>query len=190
MYLMFLTPQMNIFNKKKKCLHLHDYHGFWVKFMICLYVRTSFPLPCVHGWSHSWTRKIIGYNGSVLPPSHIGVDPMVSGTHPYVRKREHTPEVPNNKLPKKKKFVKYSIISSKFQNFLSKMYLMFLTPQMNIFNKKKNVCIYMIIMAFEWNLWCVFMLELLFLSFVCTDGATLGQEKLLDTPGVLFLPLT
>ena len=71
--------------------------------MICLYVRTSFPLPCVHGWSHSWTRKIIGYNGSVLPPSHIGVDPMVSGTHPYVRKREHTPEVPNNKLPKKKK---------------------------------------------------------------------------------------
>ena len=28
---------------------------------------------------------------------------MVSRTHPYVRKREHTPEVPNNKLPKKKK---------------------------------------------------------------------------------------
>ena len=117
-----------------------------------------------------------------------------SGLHgvwdpPYVRGREHPPKVPNNKLPKKKN-VKYFIVSSKFQNFLSKMYLMFLTPQMNIFNKKKNVCIYIIIVAFGWNLWFVFMLELLFLSLVCTDGFNLGQEKLLDTPGVYFLPLT
>ena len=77
-------------------VHLHDYHGFWVKFMMCLYIRTFFPLPCMHGWSHSWTRKIIGYMGSILPSSHIIVDPMVCGTHPDVRGREHTPKVPNN----------------------------------------------------------------------------------------------
>ena len=28
--------------------------------------------------------------------SHIGVDPMVCGTHPYVRGREYTPHVSNN----------------------------------------------------------------------------------------------
>ena len=56
--------------------------------------------------------------------SHIGVDPMVCGTHPYVRGREHTPKVPNNKLPKKKKICKilYHFIQiSKFlvQNVLN-----------------------------------------------------------------------
>ena len=171
-------------------MHLHDYHGFWVKFMMCLYVATSFPLLCVHGRSHSWTRKIIGYTGSILPPSHIGVDSMVCGTPPMWEGGSILPKYPITNCQKRKKNVKYFIVSSKFQNFLSKMYLMFLTPQMNIFNKKKNVCIYMIIVAFEWNLWFVFMLELLFLSLVCTDGFNLGQEKLLDTPGVYFLPLT
>ena len=63
---------------------------------MCLYIRTFFPLPCMHGWSHSWTRKIMGYMGSILPSSHIIVDPMVCGTHPDVRGREHTPKVPNN----------------------------------------------------------------------------------------------
>ena len=62
--------------------------------MMCLYIRTFFPLPCVHGRSHTWTRKIIEYMGSILPSSHIIVDPMVCGTHPDVRGREHTPKYP------------------------------------------------------------------------------------------------
>ena len=65
--------------------------------MMCLYVITSFFLPCMYRRSHSWTRKMIGYTGSILPFSYIGVDPMVYGTYPYVRRRKNTPKVPNNK---------------------------------------------------------------------------------------------
>ena len=41
-------------------------------------------------------RKFIRYSESILPPSHIRVNPTHHGTHLYVRGREYTPEVPYN----------------------------------------------------------------------------------------------
>ena len=39
---------------------------------------------------------VIGYFGSMLPSSHIGVGPTHHGVHYYVRGREYTPHVSNN----------------------------------------------------------------------------------------------
>ena len=41
-------------------------------------------------------RKIIALSGTMLPASHRGVGPMVGGTHPSVREREHSPRLCNN----------------------------------------------------------------------------------------------
>ena len=38
----------------------------------------------------------IRYSESILPPSYIRVDPMIGGTHFYVRVRKYTLGVPNN----------------------------------------------------------------------------------------------
>ena len=43
-------------------------------------------------------RKFIGCSGSILPPSHIRVDPTHHKAHLYVRGREYTQGVPNNSL--------------------------------------------------------------------------------------------
>ena len=40
--------------------------------------------------------KFIGYSRSILPSSHIRVDPTHHGTHLYVRGREYTLGVSNN----------------------------------------------------------------------------------------------
>ena len=39
---------------------------------------------------------VIGYFGSMLPSSHIGVGPTHHGVHSYVRGRKYTPVVSNN----------------------------------------------------------------------------------------------
>ena len=41
-------------------------------------------------------EKIIRCSGSILSSSNMGVDPMVSETHPYMRGKKYTPGSSNN----------------------------------------------------------------------------------------------
>ena len=68
MYLIFLTPQMNIFNKINLCAStinlIYDYYGFLVEFVVCFCVNFfffSFPL-C------AWTKPLLN-NGGQSPPN-------------------------------------------------------------------------------------------------------------------------
>ena len=67
MYLIFLTPQMNIFNKKNLCATtinlIYDYYDFLVEFVVCFYVKFFFSFPLC-----AWTKPLLNNRGQCPPP--------------------------------------------------------------------------------------------------------------------------